>query len=141
MQTLRAWKGVVGREIRSRLLELRLPEGATEEEALAALPAGGAGDADLERVRQIVQASTDRDLAAAVARVEQDVRQLNGAVADLTAQQKRLQEQRDVARDVYFSLLKKTEEARLSAAVANGQEVTVASRAVVAEPRGRSASR
>lgn len=137
VRVLRSWSGAVGQEIKSRLLELQLPEGIGAEDARQALAAHGAGSADLRRLHEILQASHAGDLAEAVARLEQDVRALQGTVADLTAQQKSLQQQRDLTRDSYTSLLKKTEEARLAGAVGAGREITVASRTVVAEPLAR----
>ena len=88
-------------------------------------------------MRQHLEASHDRDLADAVSQVESGIRDLQGRIAEATALQKNLTQQRDVAWESYTNLLKKAEEARLGQAVGAGKEVTVANRAVVAEPRPR----
>ena len=137
VRALRSWKGQVAREITGRLLELQVPDGLEPEAALATLSTRGAAPADVERVRQHLEASHDRDLADAVSQVAGGIRDLQGRIAEATALQKNLTQQRDVAWESYTNLLKKAEEARLGQAVGAGKEVTVANRAVVAEPRPR----
>ncbi len=88
--------------------------------SLGAFPAGSAPapDGSESEAEQLIQ------------RFEQEVRELQGTVAEQTARQKTLQQARDVALESYSSLLKKAEENRVANAVGAGNEVSLASQSV-----------
>ena len=84
----------------------------------------------------VVETAT-AELAQAIAQLEAEVRELQGKVAEQTARHKNLQLERDVAWESYTSLTKKAEEARVASVVGAGNEVSLASQSVVAEPKSK----
>lgn len=75
-------------------------------------------------------------LDQAIAGLETEVRGLQSKIADQGAQQRNLQQERDILWDSYTSLLKKAEEGRVADLVGAGKEVSIAGR-TGAEPRSR----
>lgn len=88
--------------------------------SLGAFPAGSAQAPD----------GSSAEAGQLIQRFEQEVRELQGTVAEQTARQKTLQQARDVALESYSSLLRKAEENRVANAVGAGNEVSLASQSV-----------
>ncbi|MBI3971823.1 MAG: hypothetical protein HY332_11090 [Chloroflexi bacterium] len=79
----------------------------------------------------------DAALAAVAQEVEKELRELQGRLAEQQAAQRDFQQQRDIAWESYTSLYKKVEEALVASVGGAGNEVTVASQSVIAEPQSR----
>ena len=56
--------------------------------------------------------NVDADIESLVSQLEQEIRELQGKLAEQSAQQKNLQLERDVSWDTYTSIRKKTEETK-----------------------------
>jgi hypothetical protein len=76
------------------------------------------------------------EVGQAISQLEAEIRDLQVKVADQTARQRQLQQERDVQWDSYTTILKKAEEGRVASMIGAGKEVTIAGRSVP-EPRSR----
>jgi hypothetical protein len=81
-------------------------------------------------------ATNQTDVSQAISQLEADVRDLQAKVADETARQRQLQQERDVLWDSYSTILKKAEEGRVASLIGTGKEVSIAGQSV-AEPNSR----
>ncbi|HEX2052755.1 MAG TPA: hypothetical protein VHJ78_03380 [Actinomycetota bacterium] len=98
-----------------------------------------------DRLRQEMQhgstgasagSTSGASVGQAISQLEAEVRDLQGKVAEQSARQRSLQQERDVLWESYVSIMKKAEEGRVASLVATGKEVSIAGRSAP-EPRAR----
>lgn|GEM_PF-5338893 len=70
--------------------------------------------------------------------LEQEIRELQAKISDLAARHRTMQQERDLALETYTRLLKKAEEARVTASFGSSKEVSIVNRTVLAAPAQRS---
>jgi uncharacterized protein involved in exopolysaccharide biosynthesis len=91
------------------------------------------------RLQQVTAdyASSSGSGALALRALEAELRDIESKAAQERAVREALTQDRELAREAHTTLLKKAEEGRVATIVGSGNEVSLASRAVVASPRSR----